>query len=133
MGTSCPNCSADTGEYDSEAGANFCQSCGFQISVEELCSEVERNPDGQQYGTFVAANGRVAGESLAVPAVTRALHALIRGGPTEVSVTCCASVQEAEVGMDTIRLGEPPSKQFRLDTAFCAVVQVLSLCCRSKP
>ncbi|KAL3154042.1 hypothetical protein ABBQ32_013589 [Trebouxia sp. C0010 RCD-2024] len=61
MVTSCPQCSAGLAEYDSEAGANFCQSCGFQVSVEELCSEVERNPDGQQYGTFVAANGRVAG------------------------------------------------------------------------
>lgn len=76
MVTSCPQCSAGLAEYDSEAGANFCQSCGFQVSVEELCSEVERNPDGQQYGTFVAANGRVAGASLAVPAFTSVPHTL---------------------------------------------------------
>ena len=70
MGTTCPQCTADLSEYDREAGANFCQSCGFQVSVEELCSEVERNVDGQQYGTFVTENGRVAGESLAMPALT---------------------------------------------------------------
>ena len=73
MGSSCPHCSADSTEYDSEAGANFCQSCGLQISVEELCFQVERNVEGQQYGTFVSATGRVAGKLLAIPAFTSTL------------------------------------------------------------
>ena len=62
MGTTCPHCNADLAEYDSEAGA--CQSCGLQVSIEqELCFEVGRNDEGQQYGTFVSASGRVAGKS----------------------------------------------------------------------
>ena len=67
MGTRCPNCSADAVEYDSEAGAAACSQCGFTVSADhELCSEVERNAEGQQYGGFVSATGRVAGEYLAV-------------------------------------------------------------------
>ena len=62
MQAACPHCGADLAEYDSEAGA--CQSCGLQVVVEqELYFEVGRNDEGQQYGTFVSASGRVAGKS----------------------------------------------------------------------
>lgn len=62
MEAACHHCGADLAEYDSEAGA--CQSCGLQVVIEqELCCEVGRNDEGQQYGTFVSASGRVAGKS----------------------------------------------------------------------
>ena len=59
----CPSCSADAVEYDSEAGATACSECGFAVSANhELFSEVDRNAEGQQYGGFVSATGRVAGK-----------------------------------------------------------------------
>lgn len=66
MEAACPHCGADLAEYDSEAGA--CQSCGLQVVIEqELCFEIGWNDEGQQYGTFVSASGRVAGTSTVCP------------------------------------------------------------------